>query len=53
MQKKIKNKRYKSLLILNICIDTEGPLTENLKSTFIRIKNQFGINLKDSFFTWF
>jgi hypothetical protein len=46
MQKKIKDKRYKSLLMLNICIDTEGPLTESLKSTFIRIKNQFGINLK-------
>ena len=46
MQKKIKKKKYKPLLMLNICIDTEGPLTESLKSTFIRIKNQFGINLK-------
>ena len=30
------------------CIDTEGPLDENLSSTFERINNTFGINIKCS-----
>ena len=28
------------------CIDTEGPLNENLKTTFKRIYSIFGIKLK-------
>ena len=30
------------------CIDTEGPLDENLSSTFQRINNTFGIDIKCS-----
>ena len=28
------------------CIDTEGPMTESLNDTFLRIKQIFGINIK-------
>ena len=32
-------------------IDTEGHLNEDLKATFIRLKDSFGLNLKPSYKT--
>lgn len=34
----------KNILKIVICIDTEGPLTENLRDTFKRINQKFGTN---------
>jgi len=38
----------KNILYVAICIDTEGPLTENLKATFQRINRKFNLSLKPS-----
>lgn len=38
----------KKVIYLVHCIDTEGPLYENIKNTFERIKNSFNIKLKPS-----
>ena len=38
----------KNSLFLNICIDTEGPLTESLGATFDRINSKFKLNIKCS-----
>ena len=40
----MKNKKVN--LYINICIDTEGPLTETLKATFDRLKTSKNIKLK-------
>ena len=34
-----------TLLVVH-CIDTEGPLTEDLKDTFLRLKTIYGIDIK-------
>ena len=38
----------KNSFFLNICIDTEGPLTESLGATFDRINSKFKLNIKCS-----
>ncbi len=38
----------KNLLYVVICIDTEGPLSESLNSTFKRINSKFNLSLKPS-----
>ena len=40
-------KKNKVLYIIH-CIDTEGPLNESLKKTFLRLKSIFGISMKPS-----
>ena len=36
----------KKIVYIVHCIDTEGPISENLKTTFKRLKSIFGISLK-------
>jgi len=40
-------KKNKVLYIIH-CIDTEGPLNESIKKTFLRLKSIFGISMKPS-----
>tara|TARA_B100000315_G_scaffold156944_1_gene145478 strand:- start:880 stop:1224 length:345 start_codon:yes stop_codon:yes gene_type:complete len=44
------NSNIKNNNIVHIvhCIDTEGPLSENLNATFKRLKNIFGVDLRIS-----